>query len=82
MRFALPSLNSFDLGDPTAHFCFNLLTEFALRARRDRLHDELHATCFADPVLLGTVLSEVTPLPIATSEAVLVVEAHVSGYKS
>lgn len=82
MWFALPSRNSLDFCGPTAHFCLDLLAKLALGARRDCLHDELHATGFADSVLLGAVLSEVTPLPIATGKAVLVIEAHVSGSKS
>lgn len=80
--FALPPRNPLDFGGPTAHFCFDLLAKLALGARRDGLHDKLHATGFANSVFLGTVLSEVTPLPIATGKAVLVVEAHVSGCKS
>lgn len=82
IRLTLPSSNTIDFGSPAAHFCFDLLAELALGSRRDRLHDELHATRLANPVLLGTVLSEVTPLPVATGEAVLIVEAHVSHFES
>lgn len=78
MWLALPSSDTIDLGGPAAHFCFDLLTELALGPRGNRLHDELHATCFANSVLLGAMLSEVTPLPIATCEAMLIVETHVS----
>ena len=78
----LPASDAIDLGGPATHLGVDLLAELALRASGNCLHDELHATRFADSVLLGTVLAEVTPLPVAASESVLVVEAHVSSVKS
>lgn len=82
VRFALPPPNAVDLRGPTAHLGFNLLAQLALCSCGNCLHDELHTARLANSVLLGTVLSEVAPLVIATLEAVLVVEAHVSDYKS
>ena len=80
--FALPSTNSVDLSRPAAHLRIDLVAEFALCARGNRLHYELHAACLTHSVLLGAVLSEMTPLPVATSKAVLIEEAHVSRLKS
>jgi hypothetical protein len=80
--FALPATNSVDLSRPAAHLRIDLVAEFALGARGNRLHYELHAACLTHSVLLGTVLSEVTPLPVATGKAVLIEEAHVSRLKS
>lgn len=40
-------------------------------------HDKLHSTSLASAVLLGTVLTEVAPLVIATSHLILIVETHV-----
>ena len=74
----LPAVDTFDFGGPAAHLGVDLLAELALRASGNCLHDELHATRFTDSVLLGTVLTEVSPLPVAASKAMLVVEAHVS----
>lgn len=80
--FALPPPDAVDLGHPAAHLGVNLLAKLALSSRGNRLHDQLHAARLANSVLLGTVLSEVAPLPVATGKAVLVEEAHVSGLKS
>jgi hypothetical protein len=74
----LPAVDTFDFGGPAAHLGVNLLAKLALGSCGNRLHDELHATRFTDSVLLGTVLTEVSPLPVAASKAMLVVEAHVS----
>ena len=79
---ALPASNAFDLGGPAAHLGVDLLAELALGSSGNCLHDELHATRFTDSVFLGTVLAEVAPLPVAASESMLVVEAHVSSLKS
>lgn len=77
----LPAIDAFDLGGPAAHLGVDPLAELALGSCRNRLHDELHATRFTDPVLLGAVLAEVTPLPVAASKTMLVVEAHVSSVR-
>ena len=74
----LPAVDTFDFGGPAAHLGVNLLAKLALCSCGNRLHDELHATRFTDSVLLGAVLTEVSPLPVAASKAMLVVEAHVS----
>jgi hypothetical protein len=79
---ALPSANAVALSGPSAYLGVDLLTQLALGTRWNCLHDEFHAACLAHPVLLGAVLSEVAPLPVATGEAVLVKEAHVSRVKS
>lgn len=79
---ALPAIDALDLGGPTAHLGVDLLAELALGASRNRLHDELHAAGFTDTVLLGAVLAEVTPLPVAASKSMLVVEAHVSSVRA
>jgi hypothetical protein len=76
--FALPPADPVHLSAPSPHLRVDLLTKLALLSDRNRLHDELHPACFANSVLLGTVLAEVTPLPIATSKAVLIEETHVS----
>lgn len=82
MRFTLPSAYTVHLSGSAAHLGADLLAQLAVCASGNRLHDEFHAARLADPVLLGAVLSEVAPLPIATGKAVLVVEAHVSDLKS
>jgi hypothetical protein len=82
VRLALPSADTIHLRGSTAHLGVDLLTELAIGASRNCLHDEFHAACLADSVLLSAMLSEVAPLPIATSKTVLVVEAHVSDLKS
>ena len=82
MGLALPPPNAIDLGGPAAHLCVNLLAELALSSRGNRLHNKLHAARFANPVLLGAVLSEVAPLPVAAGKSMLVKEAHVSNLKS
>lgn len=76
---ALPPVDALDFGRPAPNLGVDLLAELALLTDRHRLHDELHATGFTNPVLLGTVLSEMAPLPIAADEPVLIEEAHVSG---
>lgn len=78
----LPTINALDLGGPAAHLGVDLLAKLALGSCRNCLHDELHATRFTDPVLLGTVLAEVAPLPVAASESMLIVEAHVSSERA
>jgi hypothetical protein len=78
---ALPAIDALNLGGPAAHLGVDLLTELALGASGNCLHDELHAAGFTDAVLLGAVLAEVTPLPVAASKSMLVVEAHVSSVR-
>lgn len=82
MWLALPPSDAINFCYPTAHLRVDLLAKLALRSRRNCLHDQLHAACFANSVLLGTVLSKVAPLPITTGKSVLVEEAHVSGFPS
>jgi len=77
-RLALPPADTVHLGGPTPLLGVDLLAELALGARLQRLHDEFHATRLANSVLLGTVLAEVSPLPIAARKTVLIEEAHVS----
>lgn len=74
----LPAVDTIDFGSPAAHLSVNLFAKLAFGPRGNRLHDELHAASFTDSVLLSTVLTEVTPLPVAASKSMLVVEAHVS----
>jgi hypothetical protein len=80
--FALPPANPINLCGPSTHLGVDLLAQLAPSTCWNRLHDEFHAACLAHPVLLGAVLSKVAPLPVATGEAVLVKEAHVSRLKS
>jgi len=80
--FALPPTDTINLCGSSAHLCVNPFAQLALVTGGKRLHDKLHATRFAHSVLLGTVLSEVSPLPVATSKAMLVKEAHVSRFAS
>lgn len=80
--FALPPTNAIHLSGPAAHLSVNLLAQLALGTGGQCLHDKLHTTRFTHSVLLGTMLSEVAPFPIATGKAVLVEEAHVSSLKS
>ena len=82
LSIALPPVDTIDLGGPAAHLDINLLAKLALCSCGNCLHDELHATRFTDSVLLGAVLSEVSPLPVPAGETVLVEKAHVSGIKS
>lgn len=82
MRLTLPPPDAVHLSGSAAHLGVDLLAELAVCACGNRLHDELHAARLSDSVLLGTVLSEVAPLPVSTDEPVLVVEAHVSDLKS
>ncbi len=74
--FALPAVDSFDLGSSSSHLGVDLLTELALLADGHSLHDEFHAASLASAVLAVAVLSKVSPLPIATDKAVLIEEAH------
>jgi hypothetical protein len=76
--FALPPANAVDLSGSSAHLCVDLVAQLALCACWNRLHDELHAARLTHAILLGTVLAEVAPLPVATGKTVLIVEAHVS----
>ena len=78
VSFALPSVDTVDLGRPASHLGVDLLAQLALGPDRNRCHDELHTTSFTNSVLLGTVLAEVAPLPVAAHEPVLIEEAHVS----
>jgi hypothetical protein len=78
----LPPPDAIHLGGPSSRLCVNLLAQLALGACGDGLHDELHAARLTHSVLLGAVLAEVAPLPIATGKAVLIEEAHVSSVKS
>ncbi|KAH8636979.1 hypothetical protein IG631_08814 [Alternaria alternata] len=82
VRLPLPPPNAVHLSGSAAHLGIDLLAELAVSSSRNCLHDELHTTRLADSVLLGAVLSEVAPLPVTADEPVLVVEAHVSGWKS
>lgn len=79
VRLPLPSPDAVHFRGSAAHLGVDLLTELAVSSSRNCLHDELHTTRLADSVLLGAVLSEVAPLPVAADEPVLIVEAHVSG---
>lgn len=40
------------------------------------IHDELHATCLAGPILSGTVLAKRSPLVVSALEESLVEKAH------
>jgi hypothetical protein len=80
--FALPPANAINLCGPSTHLGVDLVAQLALGTCWHRLHDEFHAARLPHPVLLGAVLSKVAPLPVATGEAVLVKEAHVSRLKS
>jgi len=82
VRLTLPPPNAVHLSGSAALLGVDLFAKLAVSSCRNRLHDELHATRLADSILLGTVLAEVAPLPVATGKTVLVVEAHVSGLKS
>jgi hypothetical protein len=79
---ALPPANAVNFSGPSAHLRVDFVAQLALGTCRDCLHDELHAARLAHAVLLGAMLSEVAPLPVATGKAVLVEEAHVSRLKS
>ena len=74
----LPASDSLTFRLTLAKLGVYLLAVLALAWLLLRLVDKLHATGFTNPVLLGAVLSEVAPLPIAADEPVLVEEAHVS----
>lgn len=76
--FALPPSDAFTLGFPLAELGVDLLAVLALVWLWGRGINELHTTCFSHAVFLVAVLAEVTPLPITTSETVLLVEAHCS----
>jgi len=75
---ALPPANAVNFGGPAAHLCVDFVAQLALGACGDRLHDELHTARLTHSVLLGAVLAEVAPLPVAAGKTVLVEEAHVS----
>lgn len=75
---ALPPVDTIDFGPPASHLGVDLLAQLALGPDRNRLHDELHTTSFTNAVFLGAVLAEVTPLPVAADESMLIEEAHVS----
>lgn len=77
--FALPPADTVHFRRPTSHLRIDLLAKLAFLADGHRLHDQLHAACFANAILPIAVLSEVTPLPVAARKAVLIEEAHVSG---
>jgi len=78
VTLTLPAIDALDLGGPATHLGVDLLAQLALLAHRHGLHNELHAACFTDPILPIAVLAEVSPLPVATHEPVLIEEAHVS----
>lgn len=76
--FTLPALDAFDLSKPATLLSVDLLAKLTLLTDRQCLVDEFHAASFTNPVLLGTVLAKVAPLPVATCEPMLIEEAHVS----
>lgn len=76
--FTLPALDALDFSNPAALLGVDLLAELALLSDWERLIDEFHAASFTNPILLGTVLAKVAPLPVATCEPMLIEEAHVS----
>jgi hypothetical protein len=75
---ALPPADTVHLGGPAPLLGVDLVAELALGACLQRLHDEFHAARLANPVLLGTVLAEMSPFPIAARKTMLIEEAHVS----
>ena len=74
---SLPSSDVGLLPGSSTHLDLDLLARLALVAHSIRRHDQFHAACFTLPVLLVAVLPEMSPLPIATGEQVLVEETHV-----
>lgn len=74
----MPAVDAFNLGGPAPHLGVDFLAQLALLTNRDRLHDKLHATCFANTIFAVAVLPEVTPLPVTANETMLIEEAHVS----
>lgn len=73
-----PASDALQLGVATTAFCVDLVAYLALLSLQSGAVDELHAACFADAVLIGAVLTEVAPLPVAAGKDELVVETHVS----
>ena len=63
---------------PTALLGVDLVTKFALGVDRQCRHHQLHAARFAGPVLSVTMLTKVSPLPVAARISLLIEEAHVS----
>jgi len=72
----LPASDSLTFRLTLAKLGVYLLAILALAWLLLRLVDKLHATGFTHAILPVAVLAEVTPLPIATSETVLLEEAH------
>jgi hypothetical protein len=65
---------------PPADLHVHLLADLALGANGHRLHDQFHPACFPRSILAVAMLPEVSPLPVAALESVLVKEAHVLGW--
>lgn len=77
VSLGLPSLNTFSLFLAAPQFCRDPITYPAsLGPVLDAVHDELHATCLASSILLGTMLAERFPFVISAQIKSLVEEAH------
>ena len=78
---SLPAADSVRLSSSAPLFRVDFVAELAFLANRYSLHDELHAARFPGSVLSVTVLSEVSPFPVAAGKAMLIKEAHVSSFE-
>ena len=75
-----PTADAFNLSRFPALFGIDPLAQLALLVDRDGLHDKLHPTGFARSVFAVAMLAEVSPLPVAALETMLVVEAHLGSF--
>jgi len=73
----LPSADTVLLLLNSAFLGVNLCAHLALLALGNGRHHEFHPTGLSSAVLLGAVLTEVSPLEVAALHLVLVVKAHV-----
>lgn len=74
--FTLPPGDLVELSGSSTEFRLDLLAGLALVPDSIGCHDEFHTARFSGAILSVAVLSEVSPLPVAAGEDVLLVEAH------
>ncbi|CAG8953607.1 hypothetical protein HYFRA_00010066 [Hymenoscyphus fraxineus] len=76
LLFFHPSIDPVLLFANTALLGVDLGADFTLLWLLQGVHDQLHTTGLASPILLGAVLTEVSPLVAVADHSVLVVKTH------
>lgn len=77
VAFSFPAVDPVQLCASASLFRIDFVAEFTFLSDRDRLHDEFHTACFTCAIFSVAVLSEVSPLPVAAGEPMLIEEAHI-----